>query len=517
MSHTIEDQLTSCDREPIHAIGSVQEHGALLAFAPNDRRITNASENLQSILGVSAHQALGKRVEEFLAPGDLEVLLEGIEQAVKTGESYLRLTPLKGGGTAEGYLFESEGLVALEIQALRTGRADSASLLNTTQRAFIQNLHQRSSMVDAARLASQAVRTLTGFERVMIYKFLSNWDGQVVAEDRSAEAHSFLEHRFPAGDIPLPARELYKLNRNRLIPDRDAKTYPITPARNPRTGQALDLSRSKLRAVSPVHLEYLRNMGVRSSFSIAIVSEDKLWGLIACHGNEPVTLPNEVRTACEMIGSMFGMIAGLMEKLTDQQDRLGYENGLRALFQDLKPQAGPLDTLFRMHRRVLDLFAADGMAFVTTGFTDIAGFTPPIVQVNRIAEFAAQKMREQHVDIWATESFSEWEGAPKDVAADGVLAIALPEVRDSMFLLFRRELAETITWGGDPRKSVERRNYDGAINPRKSFESWSETIRDRSSRWEAHQIQGARYLRDFVFDALVKKEMLIEELSHRKK
>lgn len=516
MEPSFEQQLSSCDKEPIHVIGSVQNHGILLVFNPADRRITNASENVIDLLGESARQLIGRRIDDILSPGDLAPVLGAIKNLSVEESQLLRVTLLKGGGTMEAFLFSCGDLVGLEIERRKAGNEASLVRLNTIQREFIQNLRRCTTVATASKLICQTIRTLTDFDRVMVYKFLPNWDGTVLAEDRGAETHSFLEHRFPAGDIPLPARELYRLNRTRLIADIESAPVPVYPMRHPTTREPVDLTHSKLRSISPVHLEYLRNMGVRSSFSAAILVDDRLWGLIACHGNQPADLSQDVRAMCDALASTFGMAAGMMERLNEQSERLEFENGLRGLFQDLKGRSGPLDQLLRSHQRVLEIFHAQGLAFVGPSGVDIAGLTPVTTHVNEIAEKVRALMAEDHQDVWATDALPSAVQLPENVSACGLLAIALPEIRDSMFLLFREEFERTIVWGGDPRKSVDRRDYRGPINPRNSFASWSQTIKHRSRPWEAREIQGARYLRDFIFDALVKKEMLLEELGRRK-
>ncbi len=511
--------LTSCDKEQVHLIGGIQTHGFFLAFRLRDKTIYHASANLESLLRKSAGQLIGTRLDEALPPALSKAIL-AVAAELK-GDDFETFTvrdlhadvPL-----AEVRLYDWDGLIAAEIEPLAEVLAtDLAKSSHTAKyhQAFVEDLQKCSSVPAAAKLLCRSVRNLIGFDRVMMYRYLPSWDGEVIAEDKSAEAHTFLHHRFPATDIPLPARELYLKNRTRMISDSGTGAAAIIPNIHYLTRKPLDLSRSKLRAVSPVHLEYLKNMGVTASFSVAVIVDGSLWGLIACHKKDAAIIPHDFRRACDTLASVFAMVANMLEDLTAKSQRIAFEEKIRALFQKVRISAEPLKHLFESHRQLEELFTATGIAMATNRKVEIAGLTPTQEQTTALATWLRRRFKEEDTSVLAFDNLSEadarWTGISELVC--GAIAIFSPENDEAVFLIFRPGLLRTVTWGGDPRKTMEKRKYQGQINPRVSFESWTETVSLNSARWEPFELKGAEFLRDFVFDCLIRKERLIQELG----
>jgi light-regulated signal transduction histidine kinase (bacteriophytochrome) len=510
--------FTNCDKEPIHIIGGIQAHGFFLAFRPSDRTVYHASANAVDWLGKSFDKVVGRPLNEILPEGACDRIFRAAENIKGREFEFARLS-ISGDKLMQVLIYDLDGLVAIEFEehpGEPSGEGDNAlAYSHKRSLSFVEDLHANASLEGAARAVCRAIRSMIGFERVMMYRYLPSWDGEVIAEDKSPEAHSFLHHRFPATDIPLPARQLYLKNRTRQIVDSSAAAVPIEPPQHYLTRKPIDLSNSKLRAVSPVHLSYLRNMEVRASFSVAIIVDGNLWGLVACHGKEPAVIPLEVRLACETLASTFAVMANMMETLGTRTAQLTFEDKLRKLFQSMRLSNEPLKHLMQSHTVLEDIFAGAGIGLAIDDHVEIAGLTPPVNSCREIAAWLRLRFQAEHKTVLAIESLTEAKAEWSSLSdlACGVLAISSPESDGTVFMIFRPELLRSVVWGGDPRKTMEKRRYQGPINPRASFESWTETVSRHSSPWLHYEIQGAAYLRDFVFDSLVRKEKLIQALG----
>ncbi|MFL4990013.1 MAG: GAF domain-containing protein, partial [Microvirga sp.] len=274
--------LTACEREPIHIPGSIQPHGILLAIRLSDRTIAYASANIAETFGFDPADALGRPFEQVLPALSAEFAAQLDDPPSAGSTRFVRTIQVRT--AREEKFFEtaisrSGDCAILELEEPPSDTVSSIDAHNSTLRRFVGQLQEASTVEFLFDLAAQDIRRMTGFDRVLIYRFDDAWNGTVIAEDRNEVLPSYLDLRFPASDIPAQARELYRRNRLRIIPDANYAPVPIQ-SRDP---APLDLSDSVLRSVSPVHLEYMRNMGTLASMSISILRDGELWGLISCH------------------------------------------------------------------------------------------------------------------------------------------------------------------------------------------------------------------------------------------
>ncbi|HET9944250.1 MAG TPA: GAF domain-containing protein, partial [Actinomycetes bacterium] len=301
----VEVDLTNCEREPIHVPGSIQPHGVLLGLREPDLTVVQVSANLADLLGVRPDDALGRPVEAVVRGALADALREAAGESSDPSEHYPLSSTVEVGGVpvaVDALLHRSGGLLVVELEP-GAGPLTFDSTYRAT-RAAVGRVNRAGHPRELYRVAAEEVRRLTGFDRVMVYRFDQEWNGEVVAEDRLESLNSFLGLRYPSTDIPAQARELYKRNWLRLIPDVTYRPAPLQPVDNPVTGAPLDLSHSTLRSVSPIHVEYLQNMGVSASMSISLMNRGELWGLIACHHySGPHAPPYATRAAAEFLGS----------------------------------------------------------------------------------------------------------------------------------------------------------------------------------------------------------------------
>jgi light-regulated signal transduction histidine kinase (bacteriophytochrome) len=501
--------LSNCDKEQIHQINYVQGHGAFLAISTRDLKVRNASENLGTFLrlGGTGTQQIGRKLNELL-PLDLTTSVQHKLRLgkIRKGAPYAFTYQLPEKVVDLWlYLIEDEllGIELEENQDQLTG--DEEERLS----AFIAGLQRPMSLEQMCTEACRAVRSFANLDRVMVYRFFPpSMYGEVVGEDKLAGIQSFLHHRFPASDIPRPARELYLRNKVRFIHDSHGENSDIHPKLS-LTQKALDLSDSRLRGVSSIHLEYLRNMGVRCSFSVAIIVEEKLWGIIACHSEKPLLLSHATRRRCLTIANTLALGAPMLERSEQARRELGFHDRLRTLFLRLKASDDPLDAFFRSPEEVCALFNCGGYALVTPEQIDLGGLTPSKAELRPLAQELLAKLERENRSVYATEALGS-----SRAEACGALVVRPSALSESLLMFLRPELEQSIQWGGDPRKNLNR-NYQGTINPRASFETWTEVVKGHSFAWEEHEVSGAAYLKGLLFDALLGKKLLQDELSQR--
>ena len=509
--------LEACAREPIHLPGTIQPHGVLLAFEGAGRILTRASANAAALLGRADGIPFGASLGEVLAGAPWHAVHEALERSGPLQErpSYLCMVGVGGAdhqaiahGAAGGLILELERMPPLSMPA---------EMVYGIVRDAADRLQTADSIEALCAQAAAEFRRLTGFDRVMVYRFDEAWHGTVVAEDRNDRLPSYLDLRFPASDIPQQARELYRLNRIRLIPDATYAPVPILDP--PGTAAApLDLSFSVLRSVSPVHLEYMRNMGTPASMSISVVVEGRLWALVSCHHAEPRQVPFAVRLACDFLGQMFSTYVAALIHAGQSARRARLQGVQSRLLTEMAASDPFIDGLVRVPQDLLLLTGAQGAAVVEDGRCRLVGETPGEKAVLAIADhLSASRAEVFHTDCLAGHlpGAEAW----KDKAA-GVLAIAISKLHPSFIMWFRPEVVQTVRWGGDPSKPVAS-SPSARIHPRRSFEAWKEIVRLRSDPWRDTEVEAADALRNAIVGIVLRKAeelaQLTEELERSNK
>ena len=491
------DPVAECSREPIHIPGSIQPHGALLAVALADLRIVQASANTEEFLGASATSLRGRSLDE-LFDAQLHFPLDAIEQA--NPRAVLvdgRLFDAILHRTGDRLLVELEPAAPLDeltTPALR----DPYLQLNHA----IRRLREAANVDELLALAAREVRTLTEFDRVMVYRFEPDEHGVVVAEARRDDVQPYLGQHYPATDIPPQARRLYLVNPLRAIPDARYRPSPLVPALDPATGAPLDLSHSVLRSVSPVHLEYLANMGVRASMSISLPHGSRLWGLIACHHEAPRFVPYRTRMACELFGNVLAWLVALRADGEREQARARAAEVRMAIVERVD-RDGVVNAVARGSPSVLDLVAAGGAAIWRPGTCRTLRNTPSESQIGRLVQWLRTVLRD---GVFATDRLSDvcpFGEELKDVAS-GLLTIQFAAQREHLIFWFRPEAPRTVRWAGDPAAPLARRGE--RISPRKSFTDWIEQVKLTAVPWQDVEIESAVGLRTAIMARAVQRE-----------
>jgi light-regulated signal transduction histidine kinase (bacteriophytochrome) len=511
--------LTACDREPIHVPGAVQPHGLLLVADPLTREIVAGAGPIEALFGESW---LGRELDALLAQ-DIAALAESVPAG--PGGTILA-APVRGHDVA---LHRSGQWLLAELEP--AGAAAGGSVAETLGwlDAMAAGFERTTTFAALCERAAVAFRALTGFDRVMIYRFLDDEAGCVVAEDRSPQLDTFLHHHFPASDIPRQARALYVRNRTRVIPDIAYVPATLRPA----GFELTDLSDVAIRSVSPIHLDYLRNMGVQASASISIVKDGLLWGLVACHHGTPRTMPRAVRAAAAALAGGLARQIRAKEEAEAYRERLalrGEEDALRGLLLD---HESPIQVIESHAEELRRAFAADSFALVRGGQATVSGVAVDPAALARLARWLAA--REDGAPFATRALANDWPDAAMLAPFAGVLGFTTAD--GDALLWLRAERIEEIEWAGNPHKAVPH-DPTAQLRPRASFESWREQVRGRSRRWTLEQVDAASRLRRLVGEAragaelrrlnreleragaekdalLAQKDLLMREVDHR--
>jgi chemotaxis family two-component system sensor kinase Cph1 len=501
--------ITNCDREPIHIPGAIQPHGVLLALREPDFIITQASENASTVFATDVSKILGAPLTSLLTADAFVAVREAVN-----GEHLAEANPLRlavGGRSCDAILHRFQGVLILEIEPRVT--AEPAERIHHPLRRVVSRLQAATSLADLLTAAAQGVRRVTGFERVMIYSFDEDGHGSVDAEAKTEGLDAYLGLHYPASDIPRQARELYLRNPIRSIPDARYTPVPLTPALRPDTGTPLDLSFAALRSVSPVHLEYLANMGIRASMSISLVVRDRLWGLISCaHHSGPHYVPYEVRSDCETVGRMLSLLIGAF---ADREIAMGRERrrpALDVLAAAMRSANDALEALLTQPHELFALLRINGAAVVSEDVQS-AGVVPPLNAIRAVSDWL-QGAGEPGVFTTDSVSIMAREFTAIKDTCSGVVSFVLPGPVPRRFIGFRPEILQTVDWGGNPRKPVEP-DVTATLHPRRSFALWREQVRLRSRRWSVLDREAAEELRRVVVEVDLEKQVEREQRAVR--
>jgi light-regulated signal transduction histidine kinase (bacteriophytochrome) len=507
--------LAECNNEAIHLSGAVQAHGCALFFNWPEKRIVASSGNCNSLLNIPANQLEQGHLGFLFDTGTL-IHIDNLIKAANLGTGRYFNCEVDG-KKLDAFLYETEGIYCVELEVSKSLIAEEGSFpAEYILQQFMNELKDTREIREAANITCKFLRQATGIDRVMMYKFNPPaWHGEVVGEDRVLGAHSFMNHHFPSSDIPKPARDLYLRNKVRLISDSQADISPLTPNINPLTGGKWNLSDSRLRSVAPIHLEYLRNMGVRGSMSFAVIVKGDLWGLIACHHMTSFHLSHQIRAVCSIMADAFAAHASLIELFEGQAVKSVFDSKLRKIVEAVISVKDPVDALFREHSFLMNMFSATGLALCGNKRIDIAGITPPSSILKSLAGSLRDVLQDSEKPYVASQSLRDLFPTFDSIreVACGILCVPLNDEDKSLLILFRPELIKVITWGGNPSKSLEKKNFSGRINPRNSFSSWEEVIRNNSKPWAPFEVDGLMFLKQVVVDTVAQKNFLISQLT----
>ncbi|MBA1200651.1 GAF domain-containing protein [Pseudomonas capeferrum] len=506
-----EQAVERCAQERIQIPGCIQPHGFLLALDDADLCILQASENAERWLGIPVTELLGSAFDSLvLGDFDLRAHLQYLPDE-EIFPFHIADVRLREGAPCSELLrvlvHRHDQVLFVEVEPFRhtTGQSDYYPLI----RAFVSRMHQAASVDELLQRSVNEVKRITGFGRVKAYRFDAEGNGLVLAETADAGYPQYLGLCFPASDIPQQARELYRINRIRVIENADYEPSPLIPVVNPRTGRPLDMSFAALRSVSPVHLQYMRNMGTLSSMSLSIVVDGQLWGLISCHHDLPRPVSFQSRTACELLASVLSLQIESREAHADTQALLQLRQRIVQMLSAMADQDSVSDGLLRLPQVLLDFAGASGAAIISAERCELVGATPPAYMVNALVHWMA---RHDDGAVFHTDNVRrDIEELPElSTHCAGVLAVAISQIHSHYLVWFRPELTREVTWTGRPEKQV---GPQGRLDPRNSFERWQEVVRGFCVPWSPLIIEGVLELRTAVLGIVLRKAEELAQLA----
>jgi light-regulated signal transduction histidine kinase (bacteriophytochrome) len=508
-----EADLTTCDREPIHLPGSIQPHGMLLVIDRQTLTVEQIAGDSLRFLGLAPAALLGSDVINSLDPAAAAF----VRNTLRASTPNVRPTTCfgvraRGAALLNLSLHAQERTALLEIEDALLGAPLAIAPL-IQRKGLVAAVQDSVGLDECVAVAATAMRQMTGFDRAMVYRFLPDGAGVVAAEDAKEGLESYLGLHYPATDIPRQARELYRKNWLRAIATVDYVPAPLTPAINPRTGGDIDMSHCDLRSVSPIHLEYLRNMGVSASLSVSIIFNDRLWGLLLLHHYAPRIVPAEVRVACETFGQILSLQIESKVQAADtllRHDARVIRDRLAARCAQVADFASAIAS-----PELLELVNAAGAAVILEESVRTVGVTPSPTQLTALLGHLNDINQTLFHTDRAAAVFPESDAYA--TTASGILAIALSRSAREYVIWFRPESPATVRWAGDPEKPVKVDRNGVHLSPRDSFAEWLESTRLRALAWSDIELESAEALRVSLLEVMLhrmdraRRERLLED------
>ena len=487
---------TDCENEPIRFPGAVSPHGALLVLKARSGEIEAASESCTDMFRLRPDQLIGRPLEDFLdnaAAGDL--------QAIRFPGARPVSALVLNGRTLQARAHENaSGQILIDVEPESADRDQQADMLYSLRRG-VRALRKLGDLRTVCQDAAELIRYVTGYERVMMYRFDAAWNGEVLAEARAPEREAYLGLNYPAGDIPKQARELFQNSGIRMIVDVQQTPSPLIGKGEPRS---IDLGASSLRSVSPIHIQYLKNMGVQATMVGSLVVDGRLWGLVSCqHESGPKYFGPDARdalgSACEDIAALIGAIE--MRQLRERERELA---ALRQILVQRIRSTDFANAIRNTDPEVLSgVVGADGFALLAGGRIHACGVTPSGDRIRRLQRLRAESGSDP--TFFASSALARDLG--DDAAGDGIagaLFVSAPQIADVTLIWFRRERRYTVRWGGDPDRP-HLTGADGRLTPRTSFDEFLQNVAGTSLDWTPEEQFSGKELASLIEIELLRK------------
>jgi len=492
-----------CGSLPLNHINVIQSYGYLLVLEKEDFQILQVSENVSELLKRPLKDIISTPLEKFTAVEQLRGLNK------RFGSQYKEKFPL--GITIDNQKMAAlahfkPGYIILEIEKPGLHSERPFTQVYEEVKYAMAAIEAGNTIEEVSQSAIRELRKITGFDGIMMYRFDEEWNGTVIAEDKTDEGlEHYLGHTFPGSDVPRQARELYLKNPYRLIPDREYEPIRLQPVVNPVTNAFIDLSDCNLRGVAAVHLEYLKNMNVKSSMSIRVIVDEQLWGLIACHHIAPHYLNFETCSVCEMLSAVISSrISGMIHK-----ENFNTESELQRIETELIARvyaAGNLtEGLLSQHGASLGgLLDGTGVAANVNGKYHVTGKVPGRDTVENLFLWLQNKQADKVFHTDSLPALFDEASAFAEIAS-GMLAIPVNLDKGEFIVVFRPELVQTINWGGDPNKTINIDPDGKKYHPRASFKIWQQKVHNTSVPWTKSEVSAAEHLRAFIYEFINKQ------------
>lgn len=496
-----EADLTTCDREPIHIPGSIQPHGVLLVIERRRQVIEQVAGDSKFMVGIDPDALVGLSISQIFGEDTANFVRDQLDSSHSVILPRMRLGVHASGAPMplDLTLHAASDTAIIELEPARPSTAEAGEPI-VHLKTLMAAVQHASNLQVCCAAAAAIMRAVTGFDRAMVYRFLPDGSGVVAAEDANTGLESFLGLHYPASDIPKQARELYRRNWLRAIADIDYVPAPLRPAVNARTRQPIDMSHCDLRSVSPIHLEYLRNMGVCASLSASIICQNELWGMLVLHHYSPHYVSADLRVACETFAQVLSLHVETKVQAESSVLRIAAQRIREELIGRLTVESDIGAVLASWD--LLRYLGATGAVVYLDGHLHLVGDTPSAAEVLALVKWLNGINR----PLFATEHLSaEYPVAAKFAStASGLIAVGLTRVPRDYVLWLRPEIGGTVRWAGDPSKPIKVDRHGARLTPRGSFAEWREVTKMQSAPWTDVDLESAEALRVVLLESVLK-------------
>ncbi|HEU4471881.1 MAG TPA: GAF domain-containing protein [Flavisolibacter sp.] len=492
-----------CGKVPLHQTNLVQPHGVLLIVDRASQRIIQASENAAQIFGADIREIVSRPLNQFI--GDEQVARLAGRFKDRTDGKLPFIFSLPSGKYLASVQPHPQHF-AIEMEKEGRPEEDEESFVS-----IYEDLKYAMNAVEAASdtagtgyAAIRELKRISGFDKIMIYRFDEEWNGDVIAEVKEEGMDSYLGLKFPASDVPRQARELYKRTAYRLIPNINYDPVRLYPVINPMTNAFTDLSDSNLRSVAAVHIEYLRNMQVMASMSTRILVDGQLWGLIACHHRTPKYLSFEMCVVFELLSNVISAKISLVQQREVFEFKTGRQAMYSRIIDDVYREDNLTTGIYKNSREMMEMLNADGLAIVLNKHTESFGIVPSDSEIQDLILWL-QSIRISKL-YHQPSLASVFEPAEKYVeTASGLLVLPVHPDQGAFILAFRQEAVRKVNWGGNPGEAVRFESDGVNYHPRNSFKLWQQTVKQTSVPWRKEELEMAEQFRNFAVEFTLNK------------
>lgn len=507
--------LINCDLEPIHTPNLIQPHGVLLAVSADKCQILQVSLNTTQMLGIEPEKLLDEPLEKLLGEAQVAAIRDCLtENFDSVNPIPIEVSKEKESIYFDGIVHRQEEVVIIELEPRQHKSTRNFFDFYRLAKSPIDKLKNTETLDQLCEAIVREVKQITQLDRVMVYQFDSEGAGTVIAEAANDGSEPYLGLRYPATDIPKQAKHLFSQKALRLIPDVAYEPVEITPQLNPITGELLDMSLSVLRSVSPLHIEYLNNMGVGATLVVSLVKNKQLWGLISCHHDTPISIPYETLTVCEFIGQIASFELSAKEDTQDLDYKIKLKSIQTRFIETISAAKDLEQSLIDNFQYLLDLVNADGVVLSLGEDLVLLGNTPNRDFIAELMPWLSSQLNEGRVyETNSLERVYPPASEHKDTAS-GLIALSISKVQQMFIVWFRPEVVQTVNWAGNPNKPLER-GEDGILmlSPRVSFDLWKETVQGKSLPWKPCEVEAVLELRSSIIGIVLRKAEEISQVN----
>ena len=492
-----------CGKVPLHQTNLIQPHGYLLVIDTQNFTILQASDNVEELLEKPAKEVIGSPLQNYVSESDLLDVKHRFTYSGNEGIPFI-FSFHSGERLAVIKFHESYFILEVDLEVRSFQKTTSFITVYQELKYIMAAIEKTTSVNEACLIAIQELKRVSGFDKIMVYSFDKEWNGDVIAEVMEEGMDSYLGLKFPASDIPQQARALYQKMPYRLIPNIDYTPVKLYPVINPKVNGFTDLSESNLRSVAGVHLEYLANMKVKASMSTRIMENGKLWGLMACHHRTAHYLSFELCSLFELVGNV---LSSRIHSL-GAQDVFQYKTGMQEkqveLLEDVYKESDIFKALDKNESSVLNLLSADGVVIILNGQMIAYGKVPGTEEVKELVYW----LRSRNVNKTYHEQGLSFEFEPASSYSDkasGLLVLPIQAEKGNYILAFRPEKRRKVNWGGNPNEAINFEPGGKQYHPRASFKIWQENVDKKALPWQEPELEVAETFRNFVMDYALNK------------